>query len=72
LAIGFLLGFKQMLVQRKTGSILGPAFNLDLPEDQTITNAVRIGNRLFGGGWQHYLHVRDLTSGQETVWPLPR
>ncbi|MCI1751338.1 MAG: histidine kinase [Flavobacteriales bacterium] len=71
LAIGFLLGFKQMLVQRKTGSILGPAFNLDLPEDQTITNAVRIGNRLFGGGWQHYLHVRDLTSGQETVWPLP-
>lgn len=71
LAIGFLLTFRQLLVEKKTGAILGSAFNLGLPEDQTIIDAVRIGNRLFGGGWQHDLHVRDLTSGDDTVWAMP-
>ncbi|MGV9011739.1 MAG: two-component regulator propeller domain-containing protein [Flavobacteriales bacterium] len=71
LAIGFLLTFRQLLVDKKTGAILGSAFNLGLPEDQTIIDAVRVGNRLFGGGWQHDLHVRDLTSGEETVWTMP-
>ncbi len=71
LAIGFLLGHQQYLADRRDGRLLGQAFAMDLYADQSITAAVRSGNRLYGVGWQQRMHVRDLRTGAGLVWPLP-
>lgn len=71
LAIGFLLGFGQHLVDRNTGRLLGQAFELNGDKDQTITDALCTGDRLYGAGWQQRLHVHDLRSGQDLYWPMP-
>lgn len=71
LAIGFLLGYRQCVVDLATGVVIGPAFKMEGPNDQTIVHAVRVGDRLYGAGWQHHLHVHDLVTNAETTWPTP-
>lgn len=72
LAIGFLLNFKQYIVDRATGAILGPAFHFGTEaDDQTITDAVRMGDRLFGVGWQRRLYVQDLNGAGHRHFALP-
>ena len=71
MVIGFLLGLQQWVVDRGTGKTLGPAFRLDILTDQTIVDVARVGDRLYGAGWQKKLHVHDMATGLETTWPMP-
>jgi signal transduction histidine kinase/sugar lactone lactonase YvrE len=71
LAIGFLLGYRQLLVDRSSGAVLGSAFHMDPAADQTIACALLAGGELYGAGWQHRLHVQHLASATGTTWPLP-
>ncbi len=70
LLIGFLIGFRQWIVDKDTGTLLGSAFRMNPATDQTIVAAVRAGNQLCGVGWQYQMHVHDL-SGIDHSWPLP-
>lgn len=68
---GFLRAFEQRLLDRATGRVVGQAFHLIGPGDQTVVAAFRMHDRLYGVGWQPRLHVHDLHSGADIVWPLP-
>lgn len=70
-AVGFLLGFRQFLVDSATGTILGNTFTLHAP-DQTITNVLLLGNQLAGAGWQPWIHVHEPGSpGRDKVLAVP-
>jgi signal transduction histidine kinase/sugar lactone lactonase YvrE len=72
LAIGFLLGHRQFIISRTDGTVLGPAFRMDQRTDQTIVDALRVGNLLYGAGWQDRLHVHALDGiSKDTLWTLP-
>lgn len=71
LLAGFLRAFEQRLLERATGRVVGQAFQLIGPGDQTVVAASRIQDRLCGVGWQPRLHVHDLRTGANNVWPLP-
>ncbi|HEY0975854.1 MAG TPA: two-component regulator propeller domain-containing protein [Flavobacteriales bacterium] len=60
LAIGFLLSHRQIIVDRHTGAPQGSAFTQTAQIDQSITDALVIGERIIGCGWQQRLHIRDL------------
>lgn len=70
-AVGFLLGFRQFLVDSATGTFLGNTFTLHIP-DQTITNVLLQGNQLTGAGWQPRIHVHEPGSpGRDKVLSVP-
>lgn len=71
LAIGFLQAYRQLLVDRSSGAVLGSAFHMDPAADQTIACALLADGVLYGAGWQHRLHVQHLASTSGTAWPLP-
>ncbi len=70
LAIGFLLGHDQRVVDRHTGSGIAKAFHMHHPGDQSITDAIFHRGSLYGVGWQRQVHVTD-TTGHDHIWPVP-
>lgn len=64
-AIGFLHYFKQVMVDRNSGRILGRTFT-EFPGDQTISSALVMDQRMIGAGWQHRLHLHALADGAGT------
>lgn len=71
LAIGFLQGFKQWIVDRQTGARIGESFPMDPERDQTIVAALRMGDRLYGAGWQRVIHAHPIDGKQPADLLLP-
>jgi signal transduction histidine kinase/ligand-binding sensor domain-containing protein len=76
-AVGILHDRQQFIVDRATGAIEpGHVFKLSCKgvgdlEDQTITVQARVGDTLYGGGWQKHLHLRCWSTGEEDTLALP-
>ncbi len=71
MAIGFLLQYQQLIVDRASGRQIGQAFHLEGLKDQTVVSALRVKRRLYGTGWQARLHMTDLRTGEATSWTMP-